>query len=322
MASIIPLAAGHVDAAARLFLDHYRAARAAMPELPPRDTQQAAIAERLSALLQDHPGAAAMDGDTLVGYFAGYRIDEFHGTQRGVFCPEWAHAASGARRAEVYHGLYDYMSRVWDGDGVVRTALTLYADDEEALQTWHWHGFGLLVVDAMRPTTPVNAEPVPGLEIRQATAEDADTYAELVSALGTYLATPPIFRYNRGPAPREVFADRLAAPTRWVWLATCDGGVCGFVQAESPIPSVTFSVQAETSAGINGAYVRPEWRAKDVASALVDRVVSWARERGMETCSVDFESSNILARRFWLRHFRPVCYSLLRCVDERTVSGA
>jgi hypothetical protein len=26
---------------------------------------------------------------------------------------------------------------------------------------------------------------------------------------------------------------------------------------------------------------------------------------------------NILAARFWLRHFRPVCYTLVRHVDER-----
>jgi hypothetical protein len=32
---------------------------------------------------------------------------------------------------------------------------------------------------------------------------------------------------------------------------------------------------------------------------------------------VDFEPQNIPAAHFWLKHFQPVCYSLIRHVDER-----
>lgn len=40
-------------------------------------------------------------------------------------------------------------------------------------------------------------------------------------------------------------------------------------------------------------------------------------EAGYERLEVDFASANILAGRSWLRYFAPVCYSLVRPVDDR-----
>ena len=45
-------------------------------------------------------------------------------------------------------------------------------------------------------------------------------------------------------------------------------------------------------------------------------VARWARDEGYQRCSVDFETMNTLAAHFWPRHFRPVCYSLGRVVNE------
>jgi hypothetical protein len=49
----------------------------------------------------------------------------------------------------------------------------------------------------------------------------------------------------------------------------------------------------------------------------LNRSLEWARSEGYERCAVDFEPMNVLAARFWLRYFSPVCYSLVRHVDER-----
>jgi GNAT superfamily N-acetyltransferase len=54
-----------------------------------------------------------------------------------------------------------------------------------------------------------------------------------------------------------------------------------------------------------------------VATALLDRALTWAREAGYVRCAVDFEAMNVVAARFWLRHFRPVCHTLARHLDER-----
>jgi hypothetical protein len=50
---------------------------------------------------------------------------------------------------------------------------------------------------------------------------------------------------------------------------------------------------------------------------LLNGSLEWARAEGYERCAVDFEPMNSLAARFWPKYFQPVCYSLMRKVDER-----
>jgi GNAT superfamily N-acetyltransferase len=69
------------------------------------------------------------------------------------------------------------------------------------------------------------------------------------------------------------------------------------------------------------AFTKASARSKGVATALLNRSLEWARSQGYERCAVDFETMNFLASRFWLKWFEPVCYSLVRCVDERLASG-
>ena len=61
----------------------------------------------------------------------------------------------------------------------------------------------------------------------------------------------------------------------------------------------------------------PAERSGGLATALLQHVVDWAAEQGAARISVDFETQNIDGARFWLRHFQPVAYSLLRQVDDR-----
>lgn len=69
--------------------------------------------------------------------------------------------------------------------------------------------------------------------------------------------------------------------------------------------------------GICGAYTTPQARGVGLAGALLEAVEGWARELGYERIAVDFESANLLARRFWLRRFDPICLSFERHLDSR-----
>jgi hypothetical protein len=39
---------------------------------------------------------------------------------------------------------------------------------------------------------------------------------------------------------------------------------------------------------------------------MLDGALAWARESGYVRCAVDFESANLLASRFWPKHFETV----------------
>jgi GNAT superfamily N-acetyltransferase len=68
---------------------------------------------------------------------------------------------------------------------------------------------------------------------------------------------------------------------------------------------------------ITGAYTREGVRGTGIGTALLWHGFEWARSSGYRHCSVDFESANLSGSRFWLRHFEPVCHSLMRRVDGR-----
>ena len=115
----------------------------------------------------------------------------------------------------------------------------------------------------------------------------------------------------------------LADSEKALWLAFGRERPVAFLCLEAPRYPVLPVMDARTVA-ITGAYTQPGARGGGIATALLRRALEWARTAGYERCSVDFESANILAERFWLGSgFRPVCYSVLRRVDERlTWAGA
>jgi hypothetical protein len=59
-------------------------------------------------------------------------------------------------KTAVYQALYRAAAAQWSAAGCQVHAITLLAQDEEAKQAWFWQGFGLTVVDAVRPVRPLN----------------------------------------------------------------------------------------------------------------------------------------------------------------------
>jgi len=314
---IVPLQTAHLDEAARLFVARYRQERAVAPALPARHEDPSGVLPLLDRLLGKAPGVAALADGRLCGYLSGFPIANFKGTQRGVFSPVWAHAAVGDDRVAVYRYMYEHLSRQWVAAGCLTHAISLYAQDAEAADIWFRNCFGLLVVDALRPLAPVAGVPPAGVEIRQATAADVDLILPLVEGLGRYLADGPIFLALLEMPTRPEYTEWLAEPAHTLWLALHDGEAIAYIRAQPPTCDVAYVVGDPQTISITGAYTRPEWRGRGVATALLGRVVDWARENGYARCAVDFEAQNIWGSRFWLSHFQPTCHSLMRHVDER-----
>ncbi len=82
-------------------------------------------------------------------------------------------------------------------------------------------------------------------------------------------------------------------------------------------PSAAYVIRDEKTVSISRAFTKEHTRNSGIGTALLKHSLDWARSVGYERCAVDFESENISGARFWLKHFQPVCYSLIRYVDER-----
>jgi len=307
----------HLEDAARLFATCYRREREQVPILPSRHEDSSGILSVLSDLSRQAPGVAALRNSRLCGYLIGVPIPSFKGTARGVYCPIWAHAAVGDDGPEIYRHMYGRISNQWVEDRCLTHAITLYAQDSEAIDVWFRNCFGLLVVDALRPLDPVSATVSSEVMVRQAGLGDLHLILPLEREHVRYMRGGPIFLPLLETFGRDEYASWLAEPAHTLWLALHNGGAVAYMCSRPPKPDVAYIVSDPGTISTTGVYVKPQWRGRGIATLLLRHMIEWARSNGYERCSVDFESQNMLGSRFWLRHFQPICYSLIRRLDER-----
>ena len=319
---IVPLQNKHLEDAAALVTTGYRALREQVTSLPSRYEDVGSILPLLRDLAGQAPGVVAMRDGRLVGFLLGMVLPDFRG-KRSVYSPEWANAVEGEDGGETYREMYAHLSARWVADGCFLHVITLLAHDRQAIDAWYWLGFGLTTVDAIRDLTPVQ-ETGTDVVIRRAGLEDIEQAMALSQALEQHLAAAPIFVIEEHASLilSNIGGDEggkqwLANSANALWLAYRDGEVVAGMGLEPPNPEACYIIRDEKTTSITSAFTRESERNKGIATALLNHSLDWARSVGYDRCAVDFESQNISATRFWLRHFQPVCYSLIRYVDER-----
>ncbi|MGD9050017.1 MAG: GNAT family N-acetyltransferase [Anaerolineae bacterium] len=318
---IVPLEGKHLPDAAGLASARYRALREQVPAMPTRYEDPGSTLPWLQDLASQAPGVAAIRNGRLAGFLLGMVIPQFRG-KRGVFSPEWANAADLEDSRWLYEEMYARLSARWVADGCVTHLISLLAHDRPGIEGWHGLGFGLAAADGVRAvdSTP-DLDPVPGpnteIEIRQASPDDVEQMRDLLTALVRHMMSAPTFLFRREPDRLDEHAAWLADPANALWLAwQGDSVVAGMGQGPAN-PDACDVIADDRTTSIVSAYTQPSARGGGIATALLDRVLARAREGGFERCAVDWEPMNILAHRFWTRHFQPVCYALARQIDER-----
>ena len=308
----------HLSAAAELFTADFRQLHAATPALPDRMADPQVVEMLLEDLFDPRPGLAALEDRQLVGFMGWYVVDDFRAPgRRAAYCPEWAHAVAPGRQATIYPALYRAAARQWLPAGCNTHAITLLAHDPATIDAWFWSGFGLTVVDAVRPMQPLEPSPAAtGFTIRQASLEDAPLLAELEAEHWQHYLEPPVLMAAIAPSDEEEVRDLLSEPENSFWLAEAGGQALGYLRFEGRGFGAAAIVEADTTVANTGAYVRPDQHGRGVAPALLDAALRHYTARGYTCSSVDFKSFNPEAVRFWLRYYQPVAYSVIR-VPER-----
>ncbi|HEX2883830.1 MAG TPA: GNAT family N-acetyltransferase [Candidatus Limnocylindria bacterium] len=291
-------------------------ARRHQPLLPRRWSSPADHEPGLNALARDGVGVAVREGGRLTGYLAAWEIDAPRRGRRWTYAPEWGWAAIGTGRSPrgtVIEELYSAAAQRWVGDGFRTHIVSVMADDRTGLARWSWLGFGRTTMDGIRDLAPIGRT-VPGISIRRGDPGDAATLAELEEGLRAHLAGTPVFFALGAPRSEEQHRQRLADPSGAVLLAEREGRIVAHMLVGPASEDAATMIRDAGTASITGAFTRPEARRGGVAEALLDAAVSWARDQGYERIAVDFETANLLATRFWTRHFAPVSFSLERSV--------
>jgi GNAT superfamily N-acetyltransferase len=314
---IIPFDRTHIPAASAVFAGSFKMQRQFVPHLSDRFETAAETVPLLQRMFQNHSGLAAVEGGELLGYLMWFTIDNFRNSNRkAAYCPVWAHGASPEKQAVVYRALYRAASAQWAETGCEVHAVTLLAHNQDVLQTWFWSGFGLTVVDAVRPAVPLGIADRTGATVRQAQLDDAEILADLEAEHWHHYVAAPVFMNPTPPSSAAEFVELLQSPGGSAWLAFVDNKPAGYLRLEASSSGAAEIVAADTTISITGAYVIPALRGHKIAPALIDRALTHYSTQGYQACSVDFESINPEAAVFWMRYFDPASYSVLR-VPER-----
>jgi GNAT superfamily N-acetyltransferase len=312
---IIPLRDTHLDDAATLVSARYRALRERVPLLPPKYEEVGTLHSMLYEFTRHSPGVAALRGGRLVGFLAGMVLPIFRG-KRSVLSPEWANGAELSESRRLYEEMYRELSARWVANGCFTHVTVLMGADQDGLDAWQWLGFGLAAVDAVRGLEQVRA-PTMDIRIRRGTVDDIEDASALGEALERHMASAPTYLAYDQRTQRQGYATWLRERANALWLADDGGEAIASMGIGPANPDACTIIRDDKTASIVSAYTRVQARGRGIGSALLNQSLKWARSEGYERCAVDFEPMNIVAARFWMRHFDPICYALMRCVDER-----
>jgi GNAT superfamily N-acetyltransferase len=217
--------------------------------------------------------------------------------------------------------MYAEASTEWIRRGYLAHAVQLFPSDLVVSDLFFRAGFGMQVVDALRPIDGLDVTPTGGgVRIRQATRDDLPAIVAMADDLVDYLGAGPILSHTPRRATIESYGRWMERRDAVFWLAEHEGQPIAYLRSEPPTPDVSFLVHDPGTLSISGAWTNPEWRSRGVATMILAEILRWGQEHGYVRCAVDFESANNYGSRLWLGHFEPVTYSLLRKVDERILT--
>jgi len=315
MLKITPLKEGHLEDAASLVSRRYQRLCEQEPHLPHRYAE----VENLLPLLQNilkvtEAGAAAIRGNQLVGFLTGWQMPAFRG-ERSVYSPEWANAADLEDSARIYEEMYSHLAADWISGQYVAHYISLFPNDVCALRAWNWMGFGMFAIDALRSLDPIQGSVVEA-DIRRAEPRDIEQVMGLQDSLWQYMKGSPILLLSE-KRDRAYYEEWLTNPDKVVWLAYSNDEPVSFMRLGPADQDVCAIIVDEKTTSIYAAFTKEKVRSEGIATALLDHALRSARESGYERCAVPFEPMNLLGTRFWLKYFKPVCYSILRVIDDR-----
>ncbi|WP_163337763.1 GNAT family N-acetyltransferase [Desulfopila sp. IMCC35008] len=314
---IKPFKGEHISDASVLFRKGYAKLRSRFPYLPDKVEKTEWITEKLSGIVEKHPGFVAIRANEVVGYMIGYPvIQELKGSQTGAYVPEWGNATARENSEDICTSLYRAISESWI-DVRSYNHIISFLVNENIIETMSLLGFGMQVIDAGRNLSQPRIETKPDVVIEIGTEKHIYQLQEIDHLINVHLEAAPCFlkRCNEIKDAGDIRKDFFSQDVITV-VATKGDKVVSCIRGRMHHGN-TALLHHKNVFGINFGYTRQEYRNSKIATAVLSKAIEVASGDGASMCSVDFEPQNVAARYFWLSHFSPIIYSFIRKVDDR-----
>ncbi len=306
----------HVEEVLVLALEEYNAQRNKTKALPEFDFKDQ-LRELLSNLFRKKYGVIAREEGKIVGYLAFEGPwDGFFGNCKGAFSPLGGSAFSGSNRGKLSSQLLAAATEILvKEEEVTSFALSRYANDTEVGKSLALNGFGIRCSDSImklqecKPRKLYNSN----ITFRELRNDEKILILDLRLGLTKHLLEPPVYF----PTHIGNYMEWFSKENIRVFAAGVSGEIIGFISTQDE--GETFISETACMKNICGAFVKKEFRGKNMADDLLFYVCGVYEREGTEYLGVDCETLNPTALRFWGKHFDNYTYSYHRRIDERVI---
>lgn len=259
-------------------------------------------------------GFAAYENGKMVGFLCCLNpFDGLFGTSKGTYVPNNAHGTVKGDRKKIYSMLYEAAADLWVQKGALSHAISVYAHDEEAIESFFHNGFGMRTIDAVRNMETIETIAPEGIVFRELAKDDFVKINPLRNKLISHLNSSPMFMPHK-QVSEEGFLKELPGSPRRYFAAEKKGETIAYIKITDEGES--FIGDQNHMANIHGAYMKEEYRGTGIYTNLLSYTIGRLKGR-YSLLGVDCESFNPAARGFWLKYFTPYIYGLTRRIDER-----
>ena len=306
---IQPFADDHLDAAAALLAERHRAHRKAEPLLPDVTDFRAHVEDEWRA--DGASGWFALADGEPVGYLIGSPRGEGWG-EGNVWVGLAGHAV---RSPETVRDLYQAAAEAWVDRGFRQHYSLVPTNDSALVDAWFRLSFGAQHAQGIQEV-PESAGEIPGLTVRRATPEDAETAARIDLLLPEYQARSPVFGGGTPPSMEELVTEYAEHFENDLIVERAGEPVGLLTVADVTLSGMHIGLSRPERAALLGfAATLPEVRGTGAGLALTNACFDWAREHGYGTIVVDWRETNLASSRFWpARGFRRTFQRLYRSI--------
>lgn len=307
----------HIEDAAKLFQKNYFDIKRKYTYLPDKFEDQDIICSNLQKIISANPAVVAIHSNQIIGYITGYsNIKELKGSSSGSYTPEWGHSVCNNDKDIVYGKLYSEISKIWaDNDNF--THIISFLINTELVNTFSMLGFGMQVIDAIRNLDVIKTKTLNDYKIERVNESHISQLKDFDILINKHLESPPIFlKRNHAYNDNVKIINDFLSDKKTTLIATKGKEIISCIRGVKDKGNISI-LDDHGTFGINFGYTKKEYRDIGIATVLLNEILQIAKDDGANFCSVDFESQNIEGRIFWLKHFKPVVYSMMRKIDDR-----
>jgi ribosomal protein S18 acetylase RimI-like enzyme len=309
----------YLEEAVKLAQAQYRMEQKHIEALYENDYKEV-LTDSLRDIFKGKHGLVAVERGKVLGYLGFWGSMKGHfGNVKGSFSPLFANAYSGESRGKIASLLFQNVSAEMTKEEILSYAICLYSHDVEVMTALTMNGFGIRCSDAIRNVDkPLNIQRNTECSYEEIHYSQAGCLLSLKNCLARHMGKSPTYFPNK-ELSQESFREICNKQQSRFFVAVAvdkdQSDIIGYLEISKE--GETFITGELDYLHICGAYLKENYRGKNILQSLLVFVLETLKKEGVKRLGVDCETINPTAIRFWEKYFDCYTYSFVRRIDER-----